>query len=158
MTKIKQVNILDVLENAGEDVCQGILSSYACPLNKDVEDFLHNKAIPFAKQHIAITFLVFTMDKEQLIFSGYYTLANKFVSISNNLLSKTLQKRISKFSQYDKQLQRYLVSMPLIAQLGKNFASEKTVTALSGTDLLSLACKRVMQAQKLIGANYIKIK
>lgn len=90
-----------------------------------VENFIHNKSIEFALQHIAITFLVFVENRKQLLFVGYYTLANKFVSISGNMLSKTMQKRISKFSQYDTNSRSYLISMPLIAQLGKNFAYDQ---------------------------------
>lgn len=55
-----QINILDMLEYIGEDSCKNILSSFKCPINFDVEDFLYNKAIQFAKQHIAISYLVFT--------------------------------------------------------------------------------------------------
>lgn len=53
------------------------------------------------------------------VMAGYYTLANKFVAVSANMLSKTLRKRIVQFSQYDAILDRYLISMPLIAQLGR---------------------------------------
>ena len=124
MAQIKQINILDMIKIYGEEDCRSILSSFICPPNKDVENFIHNKSIEFALQHIAITFLVFLENRKQLLFVGYYTLANKFVSISGNTLSKTMQKRISKFSQYDTNSRSYLISMPLIAQLGKNFAYE----------------------------------
>lgn len=80
-----------------------------------MEDFIHNKAIDFAIQRVVITFLVFLEKDEQLYFAGYYALANKFVSVSGNMLSKTLQKRNAKFSQYDPKLESYLISMPLIA-------------------------------------------
>lgn len=65
-------------------------------------------SIDFAIQRIAITFLVFLEQDEQLYFVGYYTLANKFVSVSGNMLSKTMQKRIARFSQYDMKLESYL--------------------------------------------------
>ena len=53
--------------------------------------------------------------------SLFKSIANKFVSIAGAHLSKTLQKKIAKFSQYDDSLGRFMVSMPLIAQLGRNF-------------------------------------
>lgn len=39
---IKQINILDVLEMYGEDSCREILSTFICPLNMDVADFIDN--------------------------------------------------------------------------------------------------------------------
>lgn len=158
MAQIKQINILDMIKIYGEEDCRSILSSFICPLNKDVENFIHNKSIEFALQHIAITFLVFVENRKQLLFVGYYTLANKFVSISGNTLSKTMQKRISKFSQYDTNSRSYLISMPLIAQLGKNFAYENVNINFTGTELLTLACNRVLQVQKIIGGKMTYIE
>ena len=124
MINYVQTNILDMIEYVGEDNCQNILSSFVCPLNPDVEDFIRTKAITFAKQRIAVSYLVFAEQSEQNYFVGYYTLANKFVCVNGSALSKTMQKKIAKFSQYDPASERFMVSMPLIAQLGKNFNPE----------------------------------
>ena len=59
MQHIKQINILDMMKMYGEDSCKAVLSTFMCPLNLDVEDFIQNKAVEFARQRIAITFLVF---------------------------------------------------------------------------------------------------
>lgn len=114
-----------MLELFGEKSCKEFLSSFTCPLNIDVDNFIHNKAIEFVKQRIAITFLVTKRTKKGNVLVGYYALANRFVSISSDSfhkLSKSLQVKISKFSQYDASIDRYLLSMPLIAQLGKNYS------------------------------------
>ena len=99
MINYMQTNILDMLEYIGEDNCQNILSSFVCPLNPDVEDYIRTKAIQFAKQRIAISYLIFTEQDSQQYFVGYYTLANKFVCVNSSSLSKTLQKKIGKFSR-----------------------------------------------------------
>ena len=148
---IKQINILDILEMYGEDSCRKILSTFICPLNIDVADFIHNKAIEFAKQRIAITFLVFRETEKGNVLTGYYTLANKFVAVSANMLSNTLKKRISKFSQYDAVLDRYLISMPLIAQLGRNYSDTAREYPISGNDLLDLAFQNIKKVQHIIG-------
>lgn len=148
---IKQINILDMLEMYGEDSCRKILSTFICPLNIDVADFIHNKAIEFAKQRIAITFLVFRETEKGNVLTGYYTLANKFVAVSADTLSNTLKKRISKFSQYDAVLDRYLISMPLIAQLGRNYSDTAREYPISGNDLLDLACQNIKKVQHIIG-------
>ena len=55
MQHIKQINILDMMKMYGEDSCKAVLSTFMCPLNLDVEDFIQNKAVEFARQRIAIT-------------------------------------------------------------------------------------------------------
>lgn len=157
MQQIKQVNILDMMKMYGEDSCKAVLSTFMCPLNLDVEDFIRNKAIEFARQRIAITFLVFKEADNGSAFVGYYTLANKFVSIAGAHLSKTLQKKISKFSQYDDSLDRFMVSMPLIAQLGRNF-DPNLLFSITGADLLSMALQRVLDVEYLIGGKTVYIE
>lgn len=157
MQHIKQMNILDMMKMYGEDSCRAVLSTFMCPLNIDVEDFIHNKAMEFARQRIAITFIVFQETKSGSALVGYYTLANKFVSISGTHLSKTLQKKIARFSQYDEVLERFVVSMPLIAQLGRNF-NPNLPFGIAGADLLSLALPRVLDVEYLIGVKTVYIE
>lgn len=151
-----ELNLLDMLDTYGEDRLKTILSPFMCPQNKDVENFIQAKAIDFARQRIAMTYLVFSAGKSPELV-GYFTLANKFVSITGNALSKTLQKRIKKFSQYDEELDRFLVSMPLIAQLGKNF-NPSLSSFIPGQDLLSIACGKVQEAQFIIGGKTVYIE
>ena len=157
MAEYVQINILDMLESLGEDECSKILSSFVCPLNSDVENFARNKAIQFAKQRIAITYLVFVHQENDAYLAGYYTIANKFISVLGSVLSKTIQKKIGKFSQYDEDLQRYMISMPLIAQLGKNFAEYLPIN-VSGNDLLGMALERVRYVEHLIGGKTVYIE
>ena len=58
-----------------------------------MEDFIHTKAIEFAKQRIAVSYLVFAEQEGHTYFVGYYTLANKFVCVNSSSLSKTMQKK-----------------------------------------------------------------
>ena len=157
MINYVQMNILDMLATIGENTCQSILSSFVCPLNPDVEDFIHTKAIPFAKQRIAVSYLVFAEQNGQNYFMGYYTLANKFVCVNSSALSKTMQKKIAKFSQYDPASERFMVSMPLIAQLGKNFNSALPMK-MAGSDLLEMALERVLEIEHLIGGKTVYIE
>jgi hypothetical protein len=47
-----------LLNKIGEDRVTLLLSSFSCPLNVDIEGFLKRKAIGFARQGIAITYIV----------------------------------------------------------------------------------------------------
>lgn len=55
MTGYGLVNLKDMIQELGEGRTKEILSEFSCPLNKDVEFFLHCKAIEFARQGIAQT-------------------------------------------------------------------------------------------------------
>lgn len=78
-THFVEFNLSDVLEQIGENEVKSILSSFVCPLNKDVEDFCKHKAIEFSKRNFSKTYLVFgeTEDKSAKEFVGYYTIAAK---------------------------------------------------------------------------------
>lgn len=156
MTGYIQVNLRDMVNNIGEDKAKDILSNFSCPLNKDVELFLKHKSIEFSKQGIAVTYLVFTSYKKEYLLSGYYTLATKFIIISRTSLSKSLQKRINKFAQYDSGLRRYVLSAPLIGQLAKNYSYNCNL--ITGDELLKLACDKVRFVQGEIGGRVVYLE
>jgi len=150
----------DMIADLGEDLCRDILSLYSCPRNLDVEIFLTQRsAIDFEKQDIARTYLVFAPYKGKERLAGYFSIANKGIILAPNKvkLSNTLKKRISKFGQYDRQLHRYYISAPLLAQIGKNYTAscDKLIT---GNELLHLALSKVGQAQALIGGKIVYLE
>ena len=148
MGRYVAVNLGRVLELNGEVKCNNLLSSFICKKNLDVQNYLTNNALEFNKQRVAITYLVFYIENEEAKFVGYYTLANKCVSVPLKNISKTMQKKISKFAQYDESGQNFQLPMPLIAQLGKH---DLYIDLLDGKDLLELATSRVKEAQRIIG-------
>ena len=151
MTGYSIANLKEMIATLGEEKVKTILSDFSCPLNADVERFLKASAVPFAIQGIAATYLVFTSYKGEVVLIGYFTLANKWFTISKTAkLSNTLRKRIAKFCTFNRELQRYEISAPLIAQLGKNFAHGYN-TLITGDELLQLACDRVKAVHMLVG-------
>ena len=97
------------------------LQVFSCILNKDVENFLREKAILFDRQGWSKTHLLYTSYKGENVLVGYFTLANKnFVVKNNSRISKTLKRKVSNFGQYNDELKQYIVPSLLIAQLGKN--------------------------------------
>lgn len=156
MTGYRVVNLALMIEELGEGETKRILSDFSCPLNPDVEFFLSKKAIEFAKQGWAQTHLVFASYKDEWVLVGYFALANKTMTISAKTFaghSNTLRKRISRFSTYDKDLRAYMISAPLIAQLGKNFTNgyNKLIT---GDELLSEACEKIGRIQFDLGGRF----
>ena len=151
MTGYKIANLYELMTEIGEKRTKAILSDFSCPLNADVESFLHGPAIEFAKQRIAATHLVFASYQGSAVLIGYFTLANKFITISNRAkLSGNLQKRIKKFCTYNTMMNRLELSAPLIAQLGKNFANGYN-RLITGDELLDMACQRIASIQLQLG-------
>ena len=154
---IKIVNLNLLIEECGEDLAKEYLSTFSCPLNKDVENFLRYKAIDFAKQGWAQTHLVMMSYKKEMAMVGYFTLASKFITVLSKNVSATTRKRIAKFSTYDPILKAYLLSAPLIAQLGKNYTNGYN-NLITGDQLLTLACNKVRFIQLDLGGRFVYLE
>lgn len=154
------INLKDILrdKSLGENAAKNILSSFSCPLNPDVEYFLKNIAIEFTKQSISSTYLIMALYKGEYVLVGYFTLANKIFCISKDSLpNRKWRSRMSKFGQFDKTIQRYTISAPLIGQLGKNYtnAYNKLIT---GDELLKLALDKVREMQNIVGGKIVYLE
>lgn len=154
------VNLRDILfdETLGESAAKSLLSSFSCPLNPDVEHFLRNVAIEFSKQSISSTYLIMASFKNTYVLVGYFTLANKIFCIDKDSLpNRKWKSRMSKFGQFDKTIQRYTISAPLIGQLGKNYANgyNKLIT---GDELLKLALDKVREMQTIVGGKIVYLE
>lgn len=136
-----------------------ILSSFSCPLNKDIENFIKYKAIEFSKRTTAKTHLVFwqTDDEKYMEFVGYYTITYKVITVDRSALSNTEAKKLKNQGVYDESKQEYSVSAPLIAQLGKNYTNGND-TLIDGADLLHLAVNKIRKIQKEIGGRFMYLE
>jgi len=144
-------NIIDLLDYLGEDKVLDILSDFSCPKNQEIENFLKRKAIEFAKQKMSITYLVFD---EQRRLAGYFTLTHKSSLISIDMLSKTSQKKLTRYAKLDEATGCYNASAFLIAQFGKNYAIENGKT-ISGNQLMDYVFIILTQVQHLIGGGIV---
>ena len=146
-----------MLENLEEAKVKDILASFCCPLNRDIENFIHTSAIEFEKQSISRTTLVGCSYRDNFMIAGYYTLANKAFCLKKEAFSKTKWKKVSKFAVYDSEFKRHMVSAPLIAQLGKN-KQEGIPSLITGDELLKMACDDVAESQMLLGGKLIYLE
>ncbi len=154
------VNLRDILldEALGESAAKSLLSSFSCPLNPDVEHFLRNVAIEFSKQSISSTYLIMASFKNTYVLAGYFTLANKIFCIDKDSLpNRKWKSRMSKFGQFDKTIQRYTISAPLIGQLGKNYTNDYN-KLITGDELLKLALDKVREMQNIVGGKIIYLE
>lgn len=123
MNGYSTVNILDMIDAIGEDEVKRILSDFSCPKNVEIEDFVKNKAVDFAKRKISVTYLV--MNNETGAVISIFTLAHKSLDIDKDALSGTSRNRLSRFANLDETKNTYSVSAFLIAQFGKNYAAQQ---------------------------------
>ncbi|MBP3870429.1 MAG: hypothetical protein J6E46_05600 [Faecalicoccus sp.] len=149
------INILDSIDENGLEKTQGIIANFSTkrsdeegPLNEDIERFLKNSAIQFAREKKSITYLV--IDVEEVLLLGYFTLAHKTIEIPQSRLSKTKRRIIERYTQLNEVLNVYPVSAFLIAQIGKNYALDET-QRISGDLLMKLADKELYDVQHRIG-------
>ena len=160
MSGYAKVNLLDISEVAGLEKVSEVISDFSCPRNSDVEDFLQDKAFVFSKQRIASTYLIFSSYKERPVLVGYFALTNKHFHIDTQKpggISKNLLKRISKFAVRDRELNKYIISAPLIGQLGKNYANGYD-KLIAGDELLKIACDTVREALRIIGGKLVYLE
>ncbi len=157
--------LMQLTEEAPESMSlenlKDMLSGFYCPYNNDVEDFLHAKAIEFEKQGMAATHLVMTSYKGELVLAGYFTLASKYihVEVKNNRykLSSKLRQRLKRFGTYEADLKKQIIPMPLIGQLGKNYANQYN-ELIGGDELLQIACDTVRASQALVGGRMVYLE
>ncbi len=148
------INILDLIDAAGEDEVKNILSDFSCPKNDEIDNYIRNNAIDFAKRKMSVTHLVMN-DKGKVV--AFFTLAHKAVSISDDMLSSTARKRIKRYAQIDVSTNSYMVSAFLIAQLGKNYA-DNIDELPSGNILINKAMEILAKVQRDVGGGVVYLE
>ena len=119
----------------------------------DIESFLHEKAIQFEKSAIASTYLVF--EEETNILVGFFSLANKPLTMSEKNFDSLSNTQRNRLKQYGRKIgNKFQINSYLIGQLGKNFSKEAE-KKISGADLLTLAFDKVAEASAIIRAKYV---
>lgn len=149
---VSVTNILDELASSGEATLKEDLSLFRCEVNQEIEKFIREKAIDFAKQKLSITYLI--NDSDNGVILGYFTLAHKSVMLNGEGLSKTFQKKLIKYSRLDRDTGNYFVSAFLLAQFGKNSAVE-TDKRISGKEMMKLANDVLLDVQRRIGGGVL---
>lgn len=157
MSEFKQFNLSNILEQLGEERTKEILSSFFCPLNRDVEDFCRSKAVEFSKRGFAQTYLIFWQEGNEKEFIGYYTIAMRHFAVCKKHLSNKMFSRVKQHGTYDNSTGEYIISAPLIAQLSKNFADGND-TLISGSEILQMAIERIRKIQQEIGGKFLYLE
>ena len=155
MRKLSVWRIDKFAKKVGEAALSSTLSSFAVPLNCEVEDFIRNKALQATKLKSSISYLVVDEDLADVI--GYFTLLVKPFTIQAMRLSSKNRRLIARFSEESTETGDYTASVYLIAQIGKNYAIDEKLQ-ISGGDLLDMALDKLRAAQDLVGGKLVLIE
>ncbi len=154
MSDYNTINILDLLENYGEETVKTTLSRFSCPKNPEIENFLRKNAIEFAKKKISITHFVLNEFNEIV---AYFTLTHKVLRIGDVGLSNSMRKMIKRYGELNQDTNSYLVSAFLVAQFGKNFSTLEGST-IGGDCLMETAMEILSTVQYEIGGGIIYLE
>ncbi|MBC1423914.1 hypothetical protein [Listeria seeligeri] len=148
------VSLSDLLDSFKEnEIEEKIKSSFSCRREKDLESFLHEKAILYERSSLGRTFLF--LDKVKLlegVFSviGFFTTAQTSYDIS--VLSKKRKRKVLGSAVPGRDS---LKSFPafLIGQIGRNdlYTSED----LNGKTMLNECFLQLKQVSKIIGGEHV---
>ena len=141
------VNIIDLLESVGEKEVRSALQEFECERNSEIENFIKNNAIDFAKRKISVTHLILD-DNGQI--AAYFTLTHKPSNISSLSLSKSAIKTLSRYAILDRDSNSFNISAFLIAQFGKNSAYNGSRN-ISGNKLMDFCFEILESVQKQVG-------
>lgn len=146
-------NLQTLSDRAGRRFVEGLLTSYSCPLDRDIEQFVRASAIDFSDRGIAKTHLAF-LDDPDFRFAGVFTLTPKILSISDKRLTKTLRKKLRVLAGNELEDGSYKIPAILLAQFGKNF-SYGIGNDTDGSELLALACGKARSIQFDLGGRVL---
>ncbi len=146
------VNILDMIAENGEIGTSNDLSTFSCRTNDEINDFIKNKAIDFARRKLSVTYLVFDPTDGQLL--GYFTLAHKAIDIDGKNLSNTIKRKLVRYSRQDDETDTYTISAFLLAQFGKNYAVDDG-KRIRGSELMDCALDILLDIQHRIGGSVV---
>lgn len=155
MRKLSVWRIDKFAKTVGEAVLSSTLSSFAVPLNSEVEDFIRKKALQATKLKSSISYLVIDEDLVDVV--GYFTLLVKPFTIQAASLSSKNRRLIARFAEENTEAGDYTASVYLIAQIGKNYAIEEPLQ-ISGGDLLNMALDKLRAVQDLVGGKLVLVE
>lgn len=151
-TNLQIMNILDVLEYDGEKTLIKRLSTFSCPVNPEIENFIKLNALNFARRKLSISYLVFDEKDGQIL--GYFTLAHKAIEIRNENMSNTTLRKLSSHARLDTDANSFTASAFLLAQIGKNYGVEHG-KRITGHELIGYANDIMADIQHRIGGGII---
>ena len=152
--EIVRDNILDMIDVSGEESVRQYLSTFSCPLNQEIENFIRNKAIDFARRKLAITYVISDVVDGAGDVLGYFALTHKAIDVNGDNFSKTDKRKLERYARYDQDRGTYTVSAFLLAQFGKNYGVDGGAR-IRGEELMEYVDDVLADIQRRIGGGVV---
>ena len=125
-------------QKIGKDDIMKILSDFSCPLNPDVEYFMHKKAYDFERVGLARTYLVFAQPRIHCThLVAIYSLGQSDVKLSDDIRSSHKKKMFGTTYPIGRNIKTLL-----IGQLAKNYTNGYN-NYITGDILMGLVFSRI---------------
>jgi hypothetical protein len=135
-----------LLKEFNDDERHKLLSSFSCPLNPDVQDFLLNKAVRFEQSDNARTYLILSEETGTIL--AYFSLSFKELSLNDFEISKSKVKTLDGISKHSEKIKTYL-----IGQIGKNYSVENNIIRLK--DIMEIIWGIINESRSLVGGRVV---
>jgi hypothetical protein len=148
------INILDMINAYGEEDVRKRISEFSCPINPEIEHFVFENAVEFAKKKMSITHFAIN-SKGKIV--ALFTLTHKSIEIGNRDFSKSKIRKLSRYAAINTETEGYRTSAFLIAQFGKNYAVEDG-RSISGNELMELTFEILKKVQHEVGGGIVYLE
>lgn len=135
-----------------ESIAEANLSSFKCPIDPDIQDFLTDRAIPFEKAHKSRTYLIVAPGSSRcarLSILAYFSVAIHHLQIPD-AVSKSMKRKLNGIFNND------IVPCYLIGQLARSDSCSKM--GLGGHELLGYALNVLADAHELVGGRFVLVE
>ena len=148
----RTISLYDLInQKVGEKAIKEILSDFSCPLNEDVDYFIHYKAYDFERVGLARTYLVYALIDDKPILVAFYSLGQSNVVISEDLSKNMKKKILGTTYPIGKNIKTLL-----IGQLSKNFYNGYN-QYIAGDILMGLVFEKIKEIHLLFPSVVIHI-
>lgn len=138
-----------------EEKAQELISIFVCEKDKDIENFLKEKAILFEKLGKSRTYFVFDEEDDDFKILAYFTLAIQVLKVPEKLLSGRKTKNFDGFSSKIKGEKITEFPAILIGQLGKN---DLYLGSISGSEVTEYCLITLLKGQARLGGRIIMLE
>ena len=138
-----------------EGRAQELISIFICEKDKDVENFLKEKAILFEKLGKSRTYFIFNEDEKEFKILAYFTLAMQVLKVPEEFLSGRKTKALDGFSSKIKGTKITEFPTILIGQVAKNDSYRELI---SGLEVMEYCLWTIFKGQAVLGGRIVMLE
>ena len=151
------VSLDQLIKNISELELDGILNSFQCRYDKDIEVFLKYKSILFDSKAKGKTFLIFdkfSLENDKFDLLAYFTIAMKVFKFPDNISNAKIRKLDGLYSKMGNQKISEIPSF-LIGQLAKN---DLFNSKIKGFEIIKQVTDLINVANSIVGGRTLIIE